>query len=297
MSCSTILLKVQARFSLISCLISLDSPEGREEGYYAEAIRKITQPGSTHFPQLLERLFKPDQGPVANPTTLEYTYDAIATPAHDTQAWSRVVRERLIALFTRHGAIELNVPLLTPITSATATHDGKHLVKAAKLLDSQGHLVRLPSDGTVQFARYTSRKGIERMKRYSFGTRYAETTGQPRALGEVNFDIVTSISTEAMQGELLSVVDKIIGEFRGLSAYEYEFHISHGFLVELLLGKVPLEQRELVVSACNEAWLGTTLGHAKIDLSAANLPKPVVDALQHCMVIGKLVSSWPVSRP
>ncbi len=264
-------------------------PEGREEGYYAEAIRKITQPGSTHFPRLMERLFKPEQGPNASPSTLEYTYDVAGSSLTDSQAWHRVVKERLAVLFSRHGAIELNPPLLTPITSAVLPLDGPNAARAAKFIDAQGHLVRLPTDGILQFARYTNRRGIERMKRYSFGARYTETPGQPRALGEVNFDIVSFVSTEGMLAELLSIIDKIIGEFRALSAHPYEFHLSHGTLIELLLARVPLDQREMIAQACTEGWLASTADTAKVDIAGANLPRAVSDCIAQSMVLDDLV--------
>lgn len=69
--------------------------------------------------------------------------------------------------------------------------------------------VQLPSDGMVAFARYVGIKGIERIKRYQFGSRYSDSTvgGQPRAVGEVNYDLISPSRTmvseaEAIEGEL-----------------------------------------------------------------------------------------------
>lgn len=54
-----------------------------------------------------------------------------------SQAWTRVVKDRLAQLFDRHGAIELVTPLLAP--ALTPVDLDQHSV--VRLLDSQGNLV------------------------------------------------------------------------------------------------------------------------------------------------------------
>jgi translation initiation factor 2-alpha kinase 4 len=113
-------------------------PEGREEEYYAEAIRKVADPSSIHYPALMARLFNPERTPTRNGTVLlDYTYDSVDAYLDESQAWNRVVKDRLSQLFARHGAIELNTPLLAPAFFSVDIDNHS----SARLLDGQGNLV------------------------------------------------------------------------------------------------------------------------------------------------------------
>jgi translation initiation factor 2-alpha kinase 4 len=65
--------------------------------------------------------------------------------------------------------------------------------------------VQLPSDGMVAFARYVGIKGIERIKRFQFGSRYSDTTagGQPRTIGEINYDLISPARTMVSEAEAI----------------------------------------------------------------------------------------------
>ncbi len=123
-------------------------PEGREDGYYAEAIRKVTDPSSTHYQALLARLFvnpaTTAAGAGAGKDMLDYTYDNLNRSGEQSQAWLRLVKERLTQLFRRHGAIDLPTPLLTPVTGLLPTSNAK----VVRLLDSFGNLVSMPEHHT-----------------------------------------------------------------------------------------------------------------------------------------------------
>ena len=92
-----------------------------------------------HYPALIAKLFNPERLPSDNGIqVLDFTYDSMDAYLDESQAWTRVVKDRLAQLFDRHGAIELITPLLTP--ALTSVDVEKHSV--VRLLDSQGNLVR-----------------------------------------------------------------------------------------------------------------------------------------------------------
>jgi translation initiation factor 2-alpha kinase 4 len=67
---------------------------------------------------------------------LDYTYDSADAYIDESQAWTRVVKNRLSQLFERHGAIELSTPLLAPALLSMDLDQNS----SARLLDSQGNL-------------------------------------------------------------------------------------------------------------------------------------------------------------
>jgi len=103
-----------------------------------QAIRKVAHSSSVHYPALIARLFNPERIPAQSGTNvLDYTYDSADAYIDESQAWTRVVKNRLSQLFERHGAIELSTPLLAP---ALLSMDFDQST-SARLLDSQGNLV------------------------------------------------------------------------------------------------------------------------------------------------------------
>jgi eukaryotic translation initiation factor 2-alpha kinase 4 len=194
----------------------------------------VTDPKSIHYQALLAKLFIEPAASAGKSALLEdaldFTYDDRQDSlVSDNEPWQRLVKERLVQLFRRHGAVDLPTPLLAPVTGLTAIDKSK----AARLLDESGHLVsfahcpicmtcrcdrpssiladtrcnqvQLPSDGSMSFARYISRKAIDRMKRYHFGSRYQSSAsgGQPRSAGEARYDIISPLRSMASEAEML----------------------------------------------------------------------------------------------
>lgn len=129
------------------------------------------------------------------------------------------------------------------------------------------------------------------MKRYQFGCRYSDVTvtgGQPKAIGEANFDIISPFRSMASEAELLGIVDKVITEFRGFSTYNFQLHVSHHILLDLLLEAVPMHARQDVRTILAE--LGThfsvhAVRHRITEI--VRLPKQVLDDIEACLVISE----------
>lgn len=255
-------------------------PEDREAGYYAEAIRKVADPRSAHFPTLMARLFTPAQGLSLN--VADYTYDN--AKAESNSPWARVVKERLARVFEKHGAIELQTPLLAPVAALDAFQD----LKPVKLIDHHGTLVNLPCNGLVAFARYASRKGTTRIKRYQLGARFSDMQGggQPRAVGEANFDIISPLRSMAMEAELLEVVDRVVGEFQALATGGFEFHVSHGDLLDAMLDRIPAKTRPAVKSVLQEYAEGQPVAQCKQKL--ATIDAKSADDLESCLLVDEV---------
>jgi hypothetical protein len=127
------------------------------------------------------------------------------------------------------------------------------------------------------------------MKRYQFGCRYSDVTvtgGQPKATGEANFDIISPFRSMASEAELLGIADKIITEFRGLATYNFQLHVSHHLLLDVLLDCVPSHARNDVKVILAE--LGTSFSmHAvrqKI-LEKVRLGKQTLDDIEACLTV------------
>lgn len=115
------------------------------------------------------------------------------------------VKEKLISIFRRHGAVEVDRPVLFP---RSRFYSGN----AVQLLDSTGTLLQLPYDLTLPNARALAREEPPCAKMYTFGTVYREKVGggQPFSHLEVDFDIV-SFDTEDLalkEAEVVKVIDE-----------------------------------------------------------------------------------------
>jgi eukaryotic translation initiation factor 2-alpha kinase 4 len=77
-----------------------------------------------------------------------------------------IVQERLTAIFRLHGAMDMEPPLVMPVTHL---EEEKNQVI---LLDRHGDLVTLPHDPLVPFARLAARANLKRIKRYHLTNLY-----------------------------------------------------------------------------------------------------------------------------
>lgn len=137
------------------------------------------------------------------------------------------------------------------------------------------------------------------MKRYQFGCRYSDVTvtgGQPKATGEANFDIISPFRSMASEAELLGIVDKVITEFRGFSTYNFQLHVSHHILLDVLLEAIPLHAKQDVKTILAELGTHFSVHAVRHRISeTVRLGKQVLDDIEACLVIGE--SRIMQSRP
>ncbi len=89
------------------------------------------------------------------------------------------------------------------------------------------------------------------------------------------------------------VLDKIIVEFRGLAHNNFEFHLNHEVLLQVLLQRVPASERNAVMAVLSEVGTGLTASQARDKLLAGSLRshRAVADELEQCMICGEGWSS------
>ncbi|KAK2467467.1 hypothetical protein APHAL10511_000322 [Amanita phalloides] len=218
-------------------------PPKVEDEYFKGALKLIAKPDSPHLQVVLSSLFnqppKPSRG-------FLYDYEA-DVPDHATL--NDIVDERLSAIFRLRGAIDLEPPLLMPIT------DPEDLKNHATLIDSHGDVVMLPNNILVSFARLAARANAKRIKRFHIANVYRpQLTGHPKMLKSAVFDIITQDlkwGPIAASAEIISIANECLSSFPNL-AVNYEIRISHAKIIELALSRLPPGQRSGVVDILHQ---------------------------------------------
>ncbi|KAK2058552.1 Serine/threonine-protein kinase, partial [Colletotrichum caudatum] len=199
----------------------------------SETIRRtlagLADPSSPYYKKMLSTLFS---RPLEQ--AKDYAWDMHETsPSQSDLLNQSTVRETLISIFRRHGALECQRTCLYP----RSAHYADNVVS---LLDSNGTVLQLPFDLTMGHARMLAKgSGTPAVQRtFTFGNIFRDKgdTGQPYMLGEVDFDIVTTntLDLALKEAEVLKVLDEIIATFPSLSSSQMCFHLGHSDLLQLI---------------------------------------------------------------
>ncbi|TIB97670.1 kinase-like protein [Wallemia mellicola] len=234
-------------------------PETMEEEYFEEALR-VLHPDQPRYQKLVSRLFN------NSPNALQYhTYDTGGGPL-SPDAIIRLVQEHLGWVFRLHGAVPLEPPLLSPKPDNSDKTKEKDVVS---LLDSTGCVVHLPHNGLLGFARMILKQNIVRTKRFWMGGRFKRNVagGQPIKESEANFDIVSPTTTKAMEGEIMSVVNKTL-ELPFLKTSNWEVRINHSIIIEIILSLFPHKKRSVVLGIFDQLGKGVSMPHIRSQLAS-----------------------------
>ncbi|KHJ32965.1 putative protein kinase [Erysiphe necator] len=193
-----------------------------------EAIRqtfsKLTDPNSPYFDQIMKNLFS-----LQNDVAKDHAWEVEHMNSRSAEflLTCSIIRQRLVEIFRRHGAIETTRTILFPRSS----HYGSN---SMQLLERNGTILQLPYDLTLPFARAIAKHPFYE-RSFTFGQvfRDRETGGQPQTFGEADFDIVSTDSSDftLKEAEVIKVLDEIVGSFPSLSASKMCFHINHSDLL------------------------------------------------------------------
>jgi translation initiation factor 2-alpha kinase 4 len=205
----------------------------------SETIRRtlagLADPSSPYYRKMLSTLFARPVEP-----TKDFAWDMFATtPTSAELLLQGIVKKELIAIFRRHGALEIPRTSLYPRSS----HYGDNVVQ---LLDPNGTVVQLPYDLTMGHARMMAKQsgGAVVQRTFTFGSVFRDKgdTGQPQMFGEVDFDIVTAdtLDLALKEAEVLKVLDEIIVAFPSLSS-QMCFHVGHSDLLQLIFEHCGIE--------------------------------------------------------
>ena len=192
-------------------------PAQLDQEIMKEALRTIAIPNTTIFSLLMSKLFSFEQDKEVDTT---FDFDSEFGYSHERYSILTYVMEKATKRLRLHGAVHVDPSFLIP---KTENIQEKSLVL---LLDQNGTVLTLPYDLTYPFARYVAQQNISHLKRFHFGLvfRKNHTSGQPKKLIELDFDIVGPTSYRNIHdAEVLRVAMEILSDF---SAYFKPFYIK-----------------------------------------------------------------------
>jgi translation initiation factor 2-alpha kinase 4 len=199
----------------------------------SEAIRRaiagMADPTSPYFGKMLETLFSRQIEQAK-----DYAWDMSASAPNPADLMRRyIVKDTLISIFRRHGAVETPAACLYP----RSPHYGQN---AVHLLDKNGTVLQLPFDLVMGHARSLARVTSVAVpqRSYSFGSIFRDRNdgGQPDVHGEVDFDIVTTdaLDLALKEAEVIKVLDEIVTVFPTTSSTPMCFQLGHSDLLQLI---------------------------------------------------------------
>ncbi|KAK0651929.1 anticodon binding domain of tRNAs-domain-containing protein [Cercophora newfieldiana] len=195
------------------------------------AIAGLADPSSPYFSKMLSALFARQIEQAK-----DYAWDMSSSstgPSSTDLMRLHIVKDTLILIFRRHGAVETPTSCLYPRSS----HYGQN---AVQLLDQNGTVLQLPFDLMMGHARSLARvtSGPIVQRSFSFGSIFRDRHdgGQPDMYGEVDFDIVTTdtLDLALKEAEVIKVLDEIVTSFPTTSSTPTCFHLGHSDLLSLI---------------------------------------------------------------
>jgi translation initiation factor 2-alpha kinase 4 len=218
------------RPSSLELLKSGKMPVQMESEAIRRAIAGMADPNSPYFEKMLETLFARQIEQAK-----DYAWDmSSSTPSPADLMRRYIVKDTLISIFRRHGAVEAPTACLYPRSS----HYGQN---AVHLLDKNGTVLQLPFDLVMgharSLARMTNATAVPQ-RSYSFGNIFRDRHdgGQPDVYGEVDFDIVTAdaVDLALKEAEVIKVLDEIVAAFPTTSSTPVCFQLGHSDLLHLI---------------------------------------------------------------
>ncbi|SGY15170.1 BQ5605_C013g07278 [Microbotryum silenes-dioicae] len=229
-----------------------------------ETIRLLSHSGTTHAQTLITALFNQT---VEDRIRKDFSYDFYDGEGAkvDNDPYAELVRDKLSRIFRQKGAVSMDSPLLMPHSNIYGARD------PVRLLDSDGTVACLPFHLNIPFCRMVARDtSLTRLKRWTIAPVYRHTKagGQPRAVLNAAFDIVTDAVTAATEAEILIVVEEILAAFP-LTGQKVHV-LNHSKLLDAVVDRVPEKQREAVLEVLQQhgrlqrSWVKTSSELLKI---------------------------------
>ena len=256
-------------------------PSQVEDETVRAALRSLTDKNSAFYARFLSELFvqKREGTNRESANAKDYTFDLNLELKSGSEGLLQCyIREQLIAVFRRHGAVETKRPQLLPSSASSLYGDA-----AVRLLDTAGNVVLLPYDLTLPFARLLAKQNGDDVARksFTFGSvfREAPTGHHPRMHGEVDFDVVSdnSFDLALREAEVVKVMDEIIDNIPSLTAARVSYHISHSKLINGILKfcGIPEEKAPAVKQTISKLNIGQwTWAKIKAELRSPAIAVP-----------------------
>ena len=219
----------------------------QDESESLRMARRLLSDEDSHFrSQFINSLFSQSQATTDQrhntATTLSNPMQAI-TLLEEVRAMSRslpndldlqaIVKQKLTAIFQRHGAVErTDSPVLFPYNAIYLSEE------VVKYLHPKGKVMQLPYDLILPNAMLLAGNSRSEQKTFIFDNVYrVDPSGnQPKIFGEANFDIVSgnSLNLAVREAEVLKILDDILDAFPNLSTVQMCYHINHSFILDAI---------------------------------------------------------------
>lgn len=223
------------RLSSSELLQSGKLPVQMESETIRQTLAGLSDPSSPYYQKIMAALFS---RPTTQAKDFAWDMNGFNTPgAHDLMLQS-IVKQKLISIFRRHGALETTRSHLFP-------RSGHYGSNAVQLLEPSGTLVQLPYDLTMPYARFIAKHTPSVIRSFTFGHVFRDKSGcQPQSFGEVDFDIVSdSLDLALKEAEVIKVLDEIVMDFPSLASTQMCFYINHSELLNLIFEFCRIESR------------------------------------------------------
>lgn len=223
--------KPSERPSTTELLQSGKLPVHIEQETIRQTLQSLRDRSSPYHHQIISAMFSQ-----TTDQAKDYAWDMGSANSYDSNdlLLQGIVKSKLESIFRCHGAVEIHRPIIFPKSNFYAAKP------VVQLLDSSGALLQLPYDLTLPYARVLAKNAPRAQKTFAFGHVYRDlyTGGQPRAHGEVDFDIISSdlLDLALKEAEVIKVVDEIIDAFPSLGSTQMCFHVNHSGLLDQILG-------------------------------------------------------------
>ena len=194
------------------------------------AIRGISDTNDPNHTKFMSAIFSSANDHIVGGQRL-YKLPSITQDQH-TCLLQNFVKEKLMSIFQRHGAIESEIPLLLPKSRLYGD-------SAVPLLDDFGNLLQLPYDLTFSTASLIAAQKSPARKIFTFGNVYRKDrqSGHPPYYKEVAFTILSpdSLDLGLRQAEVLKTLDEILDAFPNLATTPICYHINHSRILNHIL--------------------------------------------------------------
>ncbi|KAB8349460.1 hypothetical protein FH972_023487 [Carpinus fangiana] len=198
------------------------------------ALHGLSDPNSPYYHKMLSALFSQSDARQIKDQMWEMSGEhSVGQGAVEYMLLQGMVKDRMIACFRRHGAVESHRQTLFPRSDYYLS------TNVVQLLDASGTLVQLPYDLTLPHARAIAKEASVPERSFTFGTvfREAATGYAPRGGREADFDLVSHnvIDNALREAEVIKVMDEIIDELPSFSRTPMCYHVNHARLLDIIL--------------------------------------------------------------
>lgn len=243
-------------------------PVKHQDEALKEALKSLADPSSPWQQDVRESLFN-------QPYSL--TNDILFDSVENSQTpFSQILRsqmtEEVVKIFRKHGGIENNSP--SRIFPKGPTYIAQNVYE---LLDHGGSVLQLQYDLTYPMARYLSKVPNCVTKQFRLQYVYrppaqSKSSLEPRKFGEIDFDIISSSSTNSSfyDAESIKIVDEILTAFPVFEKTNTVFVLNHFDILDSVFDYCNIDkaQRALVSRMLSQVGFAKSFKEVKSELKA-----------------------------